>query len=370
MLSRAIPRQLTVANRWLNRQLWQHESPAPFFDPLVERVHPLWVRGQARAQVVNVHSDTPDTRTFTLEPNSRWKGFKAGQHVNLTAEIDGVRQTRTFSLSSSPEQLSRDGLITFTIKRLDEGRVTPWLHTRLSTGDVVELSQAFGDFTLPEGQKPLFYLAGGSGITPILSHLQSLAAQHDARPIGLVYLVRNRGQVIAADLLSGLPMSLPGLKVRIIHTRERPKDSKLSMADIQAVANDLPQAASYLCGPRGLIDQALPLLASSGAPDHSIRQALFTLPTSTALESGAGSLVRKADGRVVEGDGKATLLEMAEQAGLNPAHGCRQGICRQCTCKKTSGVVMNRLTGRLSGSGEETIQPCISLPQGPVTVEL
>ena len=51
-------------------------------------------------------------------------------------------------------------------------------------------------------------------------------------------------------------------------------------------------------------------------------------------------------------------------------HGCRMGICHQGSCRKTSGTVINRLTGKASGPGEETIQLCVSVPSGPVTVEL
>ncbi|QCF26878.1 ferredoxin reductase [Hydrocarboniclastica marina] len=370
MLSKAIPKQIFTANRWLNRQLWQQDSPAFFIDPLLESINPMWVRGQVRAQVVKVRSETPDTRTFTLRPSKRWKGFEAGQHASVTAEIKGVRQTRTFSLSSGPERFKRDGLITFTIKRIEDGRVTPWLHEQLKPGDVVGLSEAFGEFTLPRDKTPLFYLAGGSGITPILSHLESLAASNDTREIGFVYMVRDREHLIAANRIESLQSRLSGLKVHIIYTNHREKTPALAAADVRKVAESLAQVEGYLCGPIGLLDYVRPVLDKLGArPDH-FHQALFTPPVVQVEDGGAGSLVRAGTGEVMEGDGKSTLLEIAEQGGLKPTHGCRQGVCRQCSCKKTSGVVMNRLNGQLSGPGEETIQPCISLPQGAVTLEL
>lgn len=370
MLTRVLPRQFTAAHRWLNRQLWQHDSPASFFDPLLETVHPLWVWGQVRAQVVKVHPETSDTLTFTLRPNYRWKGFEAGQHTNLTAQIDGVRQTRTFSLSSSPEQFQRQGLVSFTIKRIKSGTVTPWLHQQLEPGHVVELTEAFGDFTLPPERKPLFYLAGGSGITPILSHLQSLAAQKDSRSICLIYLARDEDNVIASGRLAALQKQLPGLKMQIIHTRERTAEGKLTAADIAWAARDLSAFECYLCGPHGLVEFAKPLLEEFGAQSERIHRALFSAPIPAVTGDSQGALVRHSTGAILPGDGQATLLEIAERAGLNPAYGCRQGICRQCACKKTSGLVVNRLTGRLSGPGEEIIQPCISLPQGAVTVEI
>ncbi len=73
----------------------------------------------------------------------------------------------------------------------------------------------------------------------------------------------------------------------------------------------------------------------------------------------------------VDSSGDATLLEIAEAAGLKPQYGCRMGICHQCSCRKTSGTVINRLTGKASGPpGEESVQLCISVPpRGPVTLE-
>ena len=65
-----------------------------------------------------------------------------------------------------------------------------------------------------------------------------------------------------------------------------------------------------------------------------------------------------------------TLLETAEGAGLNPTSGCRQGICRTCTCRKLSGQVRDLRTGEISGDGEEDIALCVSVPVTPVALEL
>lgn len=72
----------------------------------------------------------------------------------------------------------------------------------------------------------------------------------------------------------------------------------------------------------------------------------------------------------VETDSQRSLLEVAEAAQLKPRYGCRMGICHQCSCRKSEGVVMNTLTGKLSGPGEEAIQLCVSVPQGPVVIDI
>ena len=68
--------------------------------------------------------------------------------------------------------------------------------------------------------------------------------------------------------------------------------------------------------------------------------------------------------------GTGTLLEQAEAAGLDPAFGCRMGICRTCTCRKAAGAVRNLVTGEISDEEDEDIQLCVSVPAGDVALEL
>ena len=65
-----------------------------------------------------------------------------------------------------------------------------------------------------------------------------------------------------------------------------------------------------------------------------------------------------------------TLLEQVEAAGLSPEFGCRMGICRTCTCRKTAGAVRNVLTDEISDEEDEDIQLCVSVPAGDVALEI
>src|SRR5450631_429969 len=78
-------------------------------DRYVELVRPSWSSTEVRASVVQVARTTPRTVTLTLRPNGNWVGFTAGQHTQLTVEIDGVRHTRCYSMASAAT--ARDGLI-------------------------------------------------------------------------------------------------------------------------------------------------------------------------------------------------------------------------------------------------------------------
>ena len=71
----------------------------------------------------------------------------------------------------------------------------------------------------------------------------------------------------------------------------------------------------------------------------------------------------------IDNDGRS-LLEQAEEAGLQPESGCRMGICHTCSCTKRAGSVRNLLTGEVSDTEDEQIQICISAPVGDVAIEI
>lgn len=361
----------TKALHWLGRQLLNRDNPAAWLDPLAETINPMWVQEYTPARVERIIAETLDTKTFVLTPAKRWAGFKAGQHVNICTDVNGIRRTRTFSLSSSPLLWERQGQITLTIKRLPGGLITNWLHDSLEAGDVIGLTEAFGDFLIPQPAKPLLYIAGGSGITPILSQLETMAAEDYRAPVTLLYFVRTQDDVIAREALSALAARWRALTVTIIATHEGQSPRYLNDSDLEPVAG-LKAREVFLCGPKGLMDLATTLLDQRGVKDAQIHSTFFAPPAQAQLDRGqlGGDVTFTNSNLNVGSEGDASLLEIAEAAGLKPQHGCRMGICHQCSCRKTSGTVVNRLTGKTSGPGEETVQLCISVPQGPVALDV
>ncbi|MFV8570174.1 ferredoxin reductase [Marinobacter sp. SBS5] len=355
---------------WLGRQLLNREDPRAFFDPLTTAINPMWVQQYTPARVERITEETTDTKTFELRPANRWGGFKAGQHLNVRIDINGVRRTRTFSLSSSPALWENQGLITLTIKRLPGGLVTNWLHDDLKAGDVIGLTEAFGDFLIPEEKKPVLFIAGGSGITPILSQLETMALEHYPGPVTLLYYVRTQSDVIGEEKLTALRNRYPAFSLNIITTHEGSEPRYLKGQDLDSIPN-LTAREIFLCGPKGLMDLATEQLHQRGVNDDQLHSTFFAPPAPAQLASTdmGGEVTFSTSNLTVDSKGDANLLEIAEAAGLTPQHGCRMGICHQCTCTKTSGTVVNRLTGQVSGPGSESVQLCISIPQGPVALE-
>lgn len=355
---------------WLGRQLFNRDDPAAFFDPLLERINPMWIQAYTPARVEQIIQETPDTRTLVLKPSRRWSGFQAGQHVNICIDVGGIRRHRTFSLSSSPSLWQEQGRITLTIKRLPGGRVTNWIHDQLETGTVIGLGEAFGDFLIPEPAQPVLFIAGGSGITPVLSQIETMAATDYRAPVTLLYFVRTPDDVIAGEKLRALAARYGALTLDIIATHEGESPRYLCDEDLDAVPG-IKARQVFLCGPKGLMDLAQGLLHQRGIEDTDIHSTFFSVPQADLGKETLGGQVRFTGSELnVSSDGDATLLDIAEAAGLSPRHGCRMGICHQCSCRKTSGTVINRLTGRTSGPGEETVQICVSVPSGPVSLDL
>src|SRR5687767_621537 len=128
--------------RTFTRRLFLDRQAAFWLDQL----HATWSPREIRARVVEVITETPDTKTFVLRPNRHWKGHRAGQYTTVEVEIDGVRVRRCYSIASAPS----DAHLRITVKRVAGGRVSPWLHEHVRPGDVLVLGPAAGDFVLED----------------------------------------------------------------------------------------------------------------------------------------------------------------------------------------------------------------------------
>jgi ferredoxin len=125
-----------------------------------------------------------------------------------------------------------------------------------------------------------------------------------------------------------------------------------------------------VCGPPALIDAARQAWSERGGHPEQLRSETFTPARLTVSGEAAEGTLRflRSDARASIAAG--TLLEQAEAAGLEPAFGCRMGICRTCTCRKAAGAVRNVLTGEVSEEEDEDIQLCVSVPAGDVALQL
>jgi stearoyl-CoA 9-desaturase NADPH oxidoreductase len=341
-------------------------------DRYTELVEPTWTIGEARAKVVSVRRDTPRSVTLTLEPNAVFTAtspLRAGQHVNLTVEVDGRRQTRCYS----PANAEGDRLIELTIGVHEGGLVSNYLYRNARPGLVVGLTIGGGDFVLPADRpRRVLFISGGSGITPVMSMLRTMRAEGSDRELTFVHYARTPLEACYRDELAAMP------GVRVLHGYSRAADEgdltgyfsaehlaaatseRVRRPGTERLADDV---AVFVCGPPALVEAVQALCPD--AKSESFVPPVFEVPAQAS-----GGRVSFAESGVDVTDDGRSLLEQAESAGLNPEHGCRMGICHTCTRRKTSGAVKNLLTGAVSAADEEDVQLCISAPVGDVQLAL
>jgi ferredoxin-NADP reductase len=339
----------------------------------LELVNPLWATHTLQARVEKVWDETRDSRTLTLRPGRGWRNHRAGQFVRIGVPVDGRRYTRTYSISSSPE--AHDDCITITVKAIEGGRVSRFLVRHLEPGAHVPLGLPQGEFVLPDATpvRPLFITAG-SGITPVMSMLRTYALRGDLPDIVHIHYAPHAFDVIFGSELGQLAAQHPRYRLHSVYTREpgavRAQRRHFTPAQLDALCPDWRTREVWACGPQALLDaiEAHWNLAGLGRRLHLER---FRAPLAALPADAAGGTVRfAASGRAVEADSRTPLLRVAENAGLNPPHGCRMGICHTCDATLLSGCVRDLRTGTLLNETGRKVQVCVCAAAGDVELEL
>jgi ferredoxin-NADP reductase len=339
----------------------------------VELVNPLWTTHALQARIEAVWDETKDSRTLTLRPGRNWRGHRPGQHVRLGVPIGGRHYTRTYSLSSAPER--DDGCITITVKAVAGGRMSHHLVRNVKVGDYLPLGLPQGEFYIPDAQpvKPLFITAG-SGITPVMSMLRSLIAQERLPDAVHIHYAPHAYDVIFGNELRELAAKHPRYCLRLVYTRElgetRSAERHFSPAQLDELAPDWRRRECYACGPQALLDAVESHWQQAGLARH-LHTERFRAPLARLDGEARGGTVQfTAAGKTVQADGATPLLRVAEDAGLNPAHGCRMGICHTCPRKLLAGQVRDLRTGAVHGEPGENVLICVSAAAGDCEIEL
>lgn len=322
------------------------------------------------ARVVARWMETPDTVTLVLKPNAHFNGFAAGQHVNLTVDIAGVRHTRSYSFSEAP---GSNGLVAITIKKVPNGRVSNYLVDQVVIGDMIEMGQAFGDMTLTSTvPEKILFLAAGSGVTPLMSLIRQLANDGMPTNVVLMYWVRTRQDVIFANELTTLAQAHAGLVVKPIFELEtdlgaHELQGRPCVEHFSAVVPDLAERHVYVCGPTGFMNAVKTLCADAPA----FHAEAFTPPVFVPnTGTGVARLFLSKSNRTLEVPVGMALLDALEAQGIKPRSGCRMGICNTCACGKASGISRNLLTNDISVDANASLRICVSAAVGDITLDL
>jgi ring-1,2-phenylacetyl-CoA epoxidase subunit PaaE len=326
------------------------------------RFYPLSV-----AKVVNETSEA--FSIFFENPGIEEFHYKPGQYLILETTIEGKPFRRAFSLSTSP---FLDKELAVTIKCIENGKVSNYLHKNLNAGNKINVMPPQGNFTIepdPELKRHYVLFGGGSGITPLFSILRSVLHKEPKSTVTLLYANRDENSIIFREKLKELENLHDNFK--LIHSLDQPpekwnglsgmlnpeKVSHFLENEAQTDVND--QALYFICGPAGMMEMIKKTLKNKGVDDQSILQEHFTasLPeidkktaaTMPAETNNGGSNKRPEKAKVtvildgethqIEVGPKETILEAAIDAGIDPPFACQEGICTTCQAKLHKGRV-------------------------------
>jgi ferredoxin-NADP reductase len=229
--------------------------------------------GWRRADVREVIRETPAAATLVLDV-ADWPGHRAGQHVDLrlTAD-DGYQATRNYSIASAPE----DDHVAVTVVRLDDGEVSPYLVDDAQPGDQLELRGPVGGWfvwRVADGG-PLFLVAGGSGLVPLMAMLRHRARAGSDAEARLLLSARSEHEVLYAAELSAL------IEPAITYTREAPagwtgyarRVDRDMLTEAGFPPEDRPRV--YVCGPTGFVEGVAREIVALGHDPARIRTERF-----------------------------------------------------------------------------------------------
>ena len=301
-------------------------------------------------EVAKVIRETADTSSYAFRVPADLEElfrYQAGQFFTFEVPWGGMRLVRSYSLASSPDER---GLPVVAVKRVDGGRVSNWFNDEVGEGMVLRVQPPAGRFVLrPGSTAPLLLLAGGSGITPMMS-LMKTALLTTARPVRLFYANRDENSVIFLRELVRLQARY-GPRLEVIHHL----DCESGFVTEPLLRDRLPvdaQAECYICGPGPFMDVVEQALADRGVPRAQIHVERFISPVDPdrkadappvdVPETGAAQVIMRIGGAehhfAVEPN--EPILAAALRQGVEAEYQCEEGYCGCCMARLKAGQVV------------------------------
>ncbi|MBK1720005.1 2Fe-2S iron-sulfur cluster-binding protein [Thiocystis violacea] len=323
--------------------------------------------------------------------------YRPGQYLTFKLEVpDPATNTtktvvRCYSLSDRP----RVNQYRVSIKRVPApangpdappGVASNYFHDHIQEGARLSVRAPSGHFYLNEDSKlPIVLIAGGIGITPLLSILNTLAHRGDPREVWLFHGVRNRGEQIMKEHLASLRDTHPGFQLHVCYGEPSEEDVQgvdyqhRGWLDIRLLQKTLRfgRYEFYVCGPPMMMEALVPALEASGVTPENIHYESFgpasltkrRAPVSTTVSAPVAVRFSQS-GKTIQWDSTSeSLLELAEDQGIRVDSGCRAGSCGSCQTRIESGEVTYQQTP------DADVEPghcllCIATPTTDLTLAL
>jgi len=286
--------------------------------------------------------------------------FTHGQHLTVRQDLDGIEHRRSYSICAG----AADGELRVGVRKVPGGVFSTWINEHLKPGDTLQVMAPEGRFFVPlapELSRHYLGIAGGSGITPILSIMKTVLAAEPLSRFTLIYANRRQRSTMFMEELEDLKNRyLTRLVLHLVFSQEHmdlPLNSgRLSRDKLAEFIGPLIEPASidhaFVCGPHGVNDEAEAALLAAGVPAEHIHIERFGIPVPAGAAPAkqqvlAGDaadakivIVRDGISREIEFHAEqGNILDAAAEAGLEVPFSCKSGVCCTCRAKLIEGKV-------------------------------
>jgi ferredoxin-NADP reductase len=333
-------------------------------DDYLKLANPLWSARELRGRVIEVRQETVDSATLVIKPGWGFSfDYQPGQYIGIGLLVDGRWRWRSYSLTSTPVKRSRT--ITITVKAMPEGFLSTHLVGGVAPGTIVRLAAPQGNFVMPDpAPASVLFITGGSGITPVMSMLRTLARRNQITDVLHLHSAPTESDVMFLTELAEMVGGHPTYKLRLRTTRTQ---GRLDLSQLGEEVPDWRERQTWACGPEGMLNDAERMWSAAGISD---RLHLERFAASRAAVHGQGGTVEFArSGKSVTVDAATSLMDAGEQVGVQMPFGCRMGICQSCVVALVDGHVRDLRTGVEHEPGNR-IQTCISAASGDCVLDV
>jgi ferredoxin-NADP reductase/Fe-S-cluster-containing hydrogenase component 2 len=341
------------------------------------------IRWLGKLELAQVEDVTHNVKTFRFRPPDGGDvpfDYLPGQFLTLHIAPRGIPTKRSYTIASTPTWRDR---IEITVKREPHGLVSRWLHDELRVGDQVEIEAPNGTFVFNGTQAESVVLIGaGVGITPMMSVARYLTETGWSGKVSLILGFRAPRDVIFREELEALRARNANLSVTV--TMSNPageawagRRGRIDAALLTSVVPNIASHRAHICGPPSMMEAVKAALLGLGVPETQVRTEAFGTvtrdPTAKSARSTAiaGTIVFQASDTRAPAPVDATILDVADEAGIFIDNACRSGTCASCRVKLLSGNVSMAVEDALTeqDKAEGYILACQATIRGDVQVD-
>ena len=308
--------------------------------------------------VAEARAATPQIRVLRLArpdggPLPSWE---PGAHVNISLPDGDTRSYSLINLSTDAGATTRPHAYSIGVRLEEASRGGSRFVHGLRAGDAVTVSTPSNNFPLEPSDRAIVLVAGGIGVTPIVSMAAALTAA--GRPFRLIYAGRNRAQLAFLDDIEALANGRLELHA---------DDEKGGVFDMRGLMTRLDRDEPlYVCGPTPMIDAAIAAAEELGWPQGRLRFEIFT-PVAPQSGDTPFEVVLKSSGRSFHVPATKTILDVLLEAGEDPLHDCKRGDCGICQVGVIEGIPDHRdyVLSKAERASNKIVQICISRSKTP-----